>query len=672
MKKQFRNGKITFFLILLPTFLQAQTIPLQTDPAQDQCNNIRLYLMQEAAAITDNELTAIHTLADWQQVRDERHGELVEMLGLEDRPLAVKRDPPPYKVTGVIREKGYRIEKLYYESIPHLYVPANLYIPDHIRKPRPAILYVCGHSRTQKVHYQAYARKFAQLGFVCLIIETIQWGEVRGDHWGAWARGWFHWYSRGYDPGGVEAWNGIRGLDLLAARKEVDADKMGVTGISGGGSQTWYIAALDPRIKAAAPVCGASTLKYHIMTRTIDGHCDCMVPVNTYRRDFGTLGALVAPRPFLIAQADRDGLNAIESVELLYDHVKKIYDLYGSPENISLVETPGGHSYHRISREKIFSFFLKHLMGKEVPPEKASDIDETPGHQLSEEELRVYVNGPPPDDLTTKIQDSFVRLATPPEITTEEALYAYRDSVMRFLHRETFGAFPEEPPSFDPKRVFRTADRAPHGSDIFSFVSEKGWRLKVDIRWHRDPREKSPLTIVLHNPGEVRWASESFAEEIRPAGNVAYLEVRGVGENGWDPSLQWHIRRASAWTGRTIASMQVWDLLRAIRFCRSLPGVNADSISLAAREEMSVVALYAALLDGHCTDVVVKDPPDSQDRPSQPDGRGPAIEMLNCLRVTDICQLPALIWPTRTEILGEIPATYGWSERTLKMISGEE
>ena len=659
---------MVFFLPSLP----AQEIPLQTQPRQDQCNNIRLYLMQEAAAITDHELSGIETLDDWQQVRGERRRELVEMLGLEDRPLDKKRDPPPFKVTGVLREKGYRIEKLYYESMPRLYVAANLYIPDKIKKPRPAILYVCGHARTQKVHYQAHARKFAQLGFVCLIIETIQWGEVRGDHWGAWARGWFHWYSRGYDPGGVEAWNGIRGLDLLAARPEVDADKMGVTGISGGGSQTWYIAALDPRIKAAAPVCGASTLKYHIMTRTIDGHCDCMMPVNTYRRDFGTIGALVAPRPFLIAQADSDGLNSIEAVRSLYATVKKVYDLYGASSKITLVETPGGHSYHRTSREKIFSFFLKHLMGKDIPPGKVGDIDVDPAHQLTAEELRVYVDGPPPDDITTTIQDDFIRLATPPEITSEKELYAWRDSVKRFLRRETFGAFPEEAPPFDPSLVFRTADRAPRGSDIYSFVSEKGWRLKVDVRWHRDPREKSPLTIVLRNAGEERWASGSFSDEIHPEGNVAYLEVRGTGENGWDPSLQWHIRRASAWTGRTIASMQVWDLLRAMRFCRTLPGVEADSITLAARGEMSVVALYAALLDGNCAGVVVKDPPDSQDRPSQPDGRGPAIEMLNCLRVTDIYQMPALIWPAKTKILGEVPATYGWAEKTLKQISGEE
>ena len=271
------------------------------------------------------------------------------MMGIQDY-INAKRTDLNVKVTGTIKRDGYRIEKLYYESLPGLYVPADLYIPDGIKEPRAAILYVCGHSPTQQVHYQPFPDKYARLGFVTLIIETIQMGEVKGYHWGEYAYGWFNWYSRGYDPAGVELWNAIRGLDLLVSRPEVDPDKLGVTGISGGGSQSWYIAAADPRVKAVAPVCGASTLEAQIGTRTIDGHCDCMMPINTYQIDFQNIGALIAPRPLLIAQADRDGMNTIESVRRLYSDIKGVYNMYGKPENISFIETPGGHSYHRLSR----------------------------------------------------------------------------------------------------------------------------------------------------------------------------------------------------------------------------------------------------------------------------------------------------------------------------------
>ncbi len=293
-------------------------------------NNIRSYLVQKAAVISDSSLSGIHSLHDWENIRNTRYNELIDMLSLADMPLKGNRTPLNVKVTGTTQEKGYHIEKLYYESVPGLYVRANLYVPDNIKGPLPAILYVCGHSPSQKVHYQAHPRKFASLGFVCLIIETIQFGEVKGHHWGPYSEGWFNWYSRGYNPAGVEVWNAIRGLDLLCSRSEVDPEKLGVTGISGGGSQSFYIAAVDPRIRAVAPVCGASTLKAQITSRTIDGHCDCMMPINTYRQDFMDIGALIAPRPLLICQADRDGLNIIESVRELNEHIGKIYKLYNA------------------------------------------------------------------------------------------------------------------------------------------------------------------------------------------------------------------------------------------------------------------------------------------------------------------------------------------------------
>ncbi|HBE41877.1 MAG TPA: hypothetical protein DDW27_11860, partial [Bacteroidales bacterium] len=300
--------------------------------------------------------------------------------------------------------------------------------------------------------------------------------------------------------------------------------------------------------------------------------------------------------------------------------------------------------------------------------EEAGDIDTSPGNLLTEEELKVYIDGPPADDRTTTIQDSFVKLADAPQISSEADLITYRKSVTEFLKKRSFGAFPENPPSFDSSKVFRTLDRAKYGSDIYSFVSEKGWRLKVDIRWRNNPSEKKPLMIVLRNRDEKRWESEGFIGNLDNNWNIAYLEVRGIGEFGWDPNLQWHVRRASAWTGRTLASMQVYDLIRCMEFCRTLAGVNPDSIGIAARDDMGVVALYSALLDGKCKSVILKNPPASQDVASSPEGRGAAVEILNCLRVTDVYQLPALLSPAEVTVIGEIPASYHWSDDMLKKL----
>ncbi len=653
--------------VLLLNFSCSGNKTTDTSPATES-NNIRQYLIKSARDITRSSMNDIRTMSDWTTIRPDRYSELIEMLSLQDMPMDGERPPLNVNITGTIQRDGYRIEKLWYESLPGLYVPANLYIPDNIKEPVPALIYVCGHSHTQKVHYQTHPAKFAQLGFICLIVETIQYGEVWGEHWGCYARGWFHWYSRGYTPAGVEVWNAIRGLDLLAERPEVDTDNIGVTGISGGGAISWFLGAADPRIKAVAPVCGASTLDAQITTRTIDGHCDCMMYINTFQRGFKDIGALITPRPLLIGQSDRDGLNRVESVREIHNDLKRIYELQGVPENIEYIETPGGHSYHYTSRSAIFSFFIRHLMGRSVTPEEAGDIDQSTESLLSAEELKVYIDGPPPDDRTTIIQDSFVTLAGNPEISSENELNAFREKVTDFLITRSFGAFPDNPPSFDSSRVFRTLDRATYGSDIYSFVTEEGWRLKADLRWRNDPAERKPLMIVLRNSNEKRYASEEFISGLDNTWNIAYLEVRGVGEYGWDPNLQWHVRRASAWTGRTPASMQVYDLMRCIEFCRTLDGVDPRAIGIAARDEMGVVTLYAALLDGQCKTVILKNPPESQNVGSSPDGRGAAIEILNCLRITDVYQLPALLAPVEITFIGEIPGSYKWSEDLLNKL----
>ncbi len=641
-----------------------QELGVETQPPMDPSNDIRAHLMRVANDLTQRSLGGIRTLNDWEQVREERYQQFLEMMGLVDVPVDGPRPPLNVKVTGTIRRPGYRIEKLYYESLPGLYVPANLYVPDNIQQPAPAVLYVCGHSRTQKVSYQPHPRKWAQLGFVCLIIETIQWGEVRGDHWGCYARGWFHWYSRGYNPGGVELWNAMRGLDLLCERPEVDPDRLGVTGISGGGTQSWYIGAADPRVKVVAPVCGTSTLNSHIHQRTIDGHCDCMMPINTYRQDFHDIGALIAPRPLLIASADRDGLNSIEAVRDVHDRIKEIYKLHDRPDHLVLVETPGGHSYHERSRTRIFSFFLHHLMGKGISPEEVGDVDMSQDAMLPAEELQVYVDGPPTDDRTTTIHETFVKTATAPRISNRQQLYAHRQNVLSFLREKTFGAFPADPVPLDLRWEFRAADGAEHGRDTYSFVSESHYRLKIDVRWRQAPETASPMMLVLRSPDEDRWASEGFVGGLDENWNLAYLETRGIGETGWAPNLQWHIRRSAAWTGRTVASMRVYDVLRCLQALREFEAAGPDgNFAIAARGEMGAIALYAALLDGNVSAVVLRDPPATQNAPSQPDGRGEAIEMLNCLRITDLPQVAGLLFPADIVAIGSLPDSYDWARK---------
>ncbi|HEX5024694.1 MAG TPA: alpha/beta hydrolase family protein [Agriterribacter sp.] len=673
MKVKIKNSVVIFYAVMFCSLnVFAQSFPYTVAPDFDQTNNIRCYLSKVAGNITQNSLKDIHNLKEWEAVREHRREQFLEMMGLQGKPFTGTRSPLHVTKTGVIQQDGYRIEKLYYESLPGLYVPANLYIPDGIKKPVPAILYVCGHAHTQKHYYQAHARNFAQNGFVCLIIETIQRGEVKGEHLGEESNGWFQWYSRGYNPGGVEIWNGIRGLDLLCEMKEVDKNNLGVTGISGGGSQSWYLPAVDARIKAAAAVAGAGSLEGQIAQRTIDDHCDCMMPINTYGIDFSDIGALIAPRPFMIAQPSRDLYYSIEAVHTLYDHVKPIYAYYGKPGNIKMVDATGGHSYGSKEelRPQVLSFFIKELMGKTVAPEAIGAIDIT--MKLSDEELKAYVHGAPANDLTKVIQDSFVKLAEPPVIQNVEQFDAYKKEVVAFLTEKTFGAFPKQAAPLDIRLEFQSTNGAGNGRQEYSFVSEEGWRLKIELQNGPPETGKQPLLLVLKNPGEERWDSYGLTSGIKEKTIIAYFEARGIGETGWSPSLQWHIRRASAWTGRTIASMRVYDVLRCLEVLRKMPGVHADNISVLAQGEMAAVAPYAALLDGNVKSLLIKNPPTTQNAASEPNGRGEAIEMLNCLRITDLPQVAGLMFPKKLFVIGELPSSYKWTENLYKNLDNPD
>jgi len=638
--------------------------------------HIREYLCREARRLTDRSGTWPQSREEWQKGKERRRQRYLEMVSIPSIPPRQERTPLNVQVTGKVERERYTIEKLSYESLPRLYVTGNLYLPRNLTAPAPGVLYVCGHSPTQKVHYQAHPRRWAELGFVTLVVDTVQYGEIKGYHHGCYSEGWWHWYSRGYTPAGVELWNGLRGLDLLQERREVDGEHLGITGISGGGAVSWWLGAADERLKAIAPVCGTGTLAAHVGERSVDGHCDCMFFINTYGWDLADLGALIAPRALLIGSADRDGIYSIASIRETYEKVKRVYELLGVGERCTLIETPGPHSYHQLSRTGIFSWFTKYLKGQEVPAEQIEDINSNPQAQEPEEVLRVFPGPVPADERTSTIQDTFLALAPPPRVRDAEHLVAVRSRLVRVLRRKVFGQFPARPPK--PDLTVEQEFGAERGwGALIAFTSEPG----IDLRGQVVVPEKArPSTgsgraelvearehparalLCLRSPEHERWEFEGFSRGLDPKWVRAAVDVRGVGDTSWGTSLQWHLRRASAIIGRTLASMRVWDTLRALEALRTYPGVDAERIALAACGELGAVALYATLLDGRVKALLLENPPATQNAPSQPDGTGPALEMLNVLRFTDLPYVAGLLWPTELVFVHSRPETYEWAE----------
>lgn len=628
---------------------------------------IRDYLSREAARITERALGGLGSARACRRSEPVRRAQFLDMLGLAEWLASGPRTPPPVHVTGTVDRPGYRIERLHYESLPGLHVTANLYLPKSPAGPAPGVVYVCGHAARPKVHYQAHPRRLAELGFVCLIVDTIQLGEVAGYHHGCYREGWFHWYSRGYSPAAIETWNGIRALDLLQQRPEVDGAKLGVTGISGGGATTWWLAAADERVRVAAPVCGTATLASHIADRTIDGHCDCMWWVNTRQWDLAEVGALIAPRPLLIASADRDAIFTLASIRRVHAQLEPLYRRLGAREHLRLIETPGGHSYHERSRTGIFAWFARHLQGRDVRPEAIGDIDTAPEHQEAPETLQVYSAAPPVPNRVATFPDTWPGLAAPPEIRDAEGLRRERERVVAALRERTFAAFPTNPPPLDPRVEYEFEDGQNTGF-VFAYTAEDGWRLRGRVQRARNLPATAPAVLGLRLPGEERHATAAFLGGVRAPWARIEIAPRGTGDTAWGDELNWHVRRAAAWTGRTVASMRVWDSLRALEAVRQLPIIQPAEIVLAARGEMAAVALYAALLDGRVSRLALHSPPATQNAPSQPDGQGPALEMLACLRITDLPQVAGLLWPMELVLTGEVPGSYRWSEALFQQL----
>ena len=227
-------------IVILLAASIAQADPPKTPPAPLPGEKlIQAYFQRQAKQIGDAELRDIKTHDDREKARPELRRQLLEMLGIW--PLPARTDLQA-KVTGKIERPKFTVEKIVFQSMPGLYVTGNLYIPKPAPTKAPTVLYVCGHGNVvkdgvsfgSKVYYQHHPAWYAEHGFVSLIIDTLELSEIPGEHHGTYRDKMWWWHTLGYTPAGVECWNGMRAIDYLETRPEVDAKRIGVTGRSGG------------------------------------------------------------------------------------------------------------------------------------------------------------------------------------------------------------------------------------------------------------------------------------------------------------------------------------------------------------------------------------------------------------------------------------------------------
>lgn len=280
-----------------------------------------------------------------------------------------ERTPLNPRVTNVIERDGYRIENVIFDSRPGFPVTANLYIPNDSSEKMPAVVGTCGHSANGKAAepYQAFAQGLARLGMVCLIYDPIGQGErmqyVDEDLSpliGSGTREHLHAGNQQFLVGEFfgmwRAWDGIRALDYLQTRPEVDPHQIGVTGNSGGGTMTTWLCGVEPRWAMGAPSCFVTTFRRNLENELPQDTEQCPPQALALGLDHADFLAAMAPNPVIILAKERDYFD-VRGSEETYQRLRRLYRLMDAEDNVALFVGPTGHGYSQENREAMYSWF---------------------------------------------------------------------------------------------------------------------------------------------------------------------------------------------------------------------------------------------------------------------------------------------------------------------------
>jgi len=540
----------SFLLVLV-----CAALTLAADPAP---------LLVKLNAIAQSELDAraltiagIQNVAAAEQRKTEVRARILQLLG----GLPDYHGPLNPKVTRVIERDGYVIENLMFESLPDYYVTANLYRPKSPGR-HPAVLFSMGHWDGGKAAAQLIGANLALKGFVALAFDPVGQGERQ----------------QAYDPrlghsliggpteqhflNGAQAvllgqsvaryfiWDGMRAIDYLVSRPEVDSERIGASGCSGGGTQTTYIAALDPRVKAAAPACYINSFRtlYQGPVGDSEQSLPGFLAAGLDQTDYVEL---FAPKPWLILSTEQDFFTPAGARQV-YEEAKRWYELYGAEDRIKWVVGPGEHGTPRPVREAMYEWMIRWLQdGKGEAREQA--VSPLPDHDLLVTE-HGQAGG---RDLYQIIA------ATPRESSTGKELRRFLVKLMA-----------ANPPLVQAASVLP----ATAGTT------------------------RKPAVVLVQRSLEPGADARKLVDE----GNVVVLVTpQGAGEEGSPYAGNW-LNNTRAWlVGRNLPAMHAAEINQAIELALQRPDVDPERISARATGVAGVWLLLASAVNPHIGKIVL-------------------------------------------------------------------
>jgi len=310
---------------------------------------------------------SIRTQEELQRLQQEMRRSLLEMIG----GLPEQKTDLHARITGKIKMEGFSIEKLIFESLPGVYVTALVYVPDDHSTKHPAVLVPAGHATNGKIHYQVLSQRLASRGYLVIAWDPIGQGE-RSQFWDARAgKSRYNLvcaehavmgnlaYLADANLARWEIWDGMRAVDYLLTRPDVNGERISITGTSGGGTQTVLIAALDPRIKVLVPSCYITSMPMRMGNRIFldpdsDPEQDLAATLSN-RVGYTGLLLLMYPRPVMIASAVQDFF-PIEGARKSFREAQRVYERFDHADRIAMVEGYHGHQYSDENQEAALDF----------------------------------------------------------------------------------------------------------------------------------------------------------------------------------------------------------------------------------------------------------------------------------------------------------------------------
>ena len=552
------------------------------------------HLLAECAKAFDarrKEIEALKTPEDVAKRQKALREKFIDALG-----GFPEKTPLNARVVGTLPREGYRVERVIYESRPNHHVTANLYIPEG-KGPFPGVIMPMGHSENGKAadYAQRGSILLAKNGIACLCYDPIGQGErkqlldangkaaIRGcttEHTllgtGAILVGWC--------TASFRIWDGIRSLDYLASRPEIDAKRLGCTGCSGGGTLTSYLMALDERIFAAAPSCYVTSLERLFATigpQDAEQNIPGQVAFGLEHADYLTLRA---PRPTLLLTGTRDCFD-IQGSWATFREAKRTYAILGRAEAVDLAEFDMPHGYPKAHREGAVRWMRRWLLGVDdaivessFPIEKDADLQCTETGQVLSS-----LKGKSAFDLVAERAKELE--AGRPKLTVKQLQEKLRSSGI---------AAPQV--AVEPQFLSSRIERDGYVVGRASLEPENGVKVPYLLL---DPKAPANALSVVYVAGEGKTAACAKGgpmDLLAQAGRkVEAPDLRGFGETAGN---DFHEAFISLHLNRPLLYQRVKDLMPFVR-----PGKHIQVVGTGAA---APVVLHLAVLDPDIIEVTLE------------------------------------------------------------------